>query len=257
MQFLRGLKYSLTGTPVDVALAGVPIERLNLDTRVALRANDLRVRRFEIPAALIAAPGTGWLIVGDDQTLDPEIAAVLQDVAPESHAVTVYDHAPYRVYHFDLADRLLARAQQATQTAQIGADVSPLPDQRRTVNLPVSFGQAAELLGYHLTREDGEMKLMTYWRAGETHGEPLRLFVHALGPDGSIVAQDDRLDAPSGDWQRGDLIVQINRLPLIASTEDVIWEVGLYNPELGERKPVVVAGQAVDQRLFLQPEGQP
>ena len=155
VQFLRGLKYSLTGAPVDVALAGVPIERLNLDTRVALRANDLRLRRFETPAALIAAPGDSWLIVGDDQTLDPEIAAVLQDIVPEARAVTVYDHMPYRVYHFDLAERLLARAQQATQMAQVGPGISPLPDQRRTVNLPVPFGQAAELLGYHLTREDG------------------------------------------------------------------------------------------------------
>ena len=36
-----------------------------------------------------------------------------------------------------------------------------------------------------------------------------------------------------------------------------MWEVGLYNPESGERKPVVIDGQAVDQRLILQPEAQP
>jgi hypothetical protein len=77
------------------------------------------------------------------------------------------------------------------------------------------------------------------------------LFLHALGPDGSIMAQDDRLDAPSSDWRPGDVIVQINRLPQI-DVNDVALEIGLYDPETGERVPVVSDGQPIDQRLLLQ-----
>jgi MFS family permease len=256
VQFMRGFKYSLTGAPVDVVLAGVPLERLDLDTRLALRANDLRVRRIATPDALIAPPRDSWLIIADNQTLAPELAPVLQAVDPAARASTLYDHVPYQVYHFDLAEQILAHLDQTTQVAQVGPGVRPPPEQRRTVNLPAQFGAAAELLGYRLLVENTGTKLMTYWRAGEESGGLLRLFVHALGPDGSIVAQDDRLDAPSRDWRRGDLIVQINRLPY-AEVTDVIWEVGLYNPESGERVPVVSDGHPIDQRLLLQPEAGP
>ncbi len=250
VQFVRGIKYSLTGAPVDVVLAGVPLERLDLETRVALRANDLRVRRFDTPAAFIAVAGENWFIIGDHQPFDPELAALLQDVAPYATAVTLYDHDPYRVYHFDLAARIVAHAKQLNQVAHVGPGVVPSPDQRRSLNLPIQFGQATTLLGYQLSQENGETKLSTYWQAGQVHGEPLRMFVHALGPDGSIVAQDDRLDAPSRDWQPGDVIVQINRLPQIDGSE-VQLEIGLYNPETGERVPVIRDGQTVDQRLLL------
>ena len=71
------------------------------------------------------------------------------------------------------------------------------------------------------------------------------------------MAQDDRLDAPSGSWRPGDIIVQINRLPLPSESTNVEWEVGLYNSETGERVPVVLDGQVVDQRLLLEREAQP
>ncbi len=257
VQFVRGLKYSLGGGPVDVAIAGVPLERLDLDTRMALRSNDFQPRWFDARNAIIAAPGLTWFIVGDNQTWDAEFLPLMKDAAPYARAYTLYDHDPYRVYRLNLAEQLLARAQQDTQIARIGPGIIPPPDQSRVVSLPARFDDVAELLGYRLSVEGSEMKVVTYLRAGDKHIGPLRMFVHAFGPNGSIVAQDDRLDAPAGSWQPGDMIVQINRLPLTSVPDNAIWEVGLYNSETGGRVPVVLDGRVVDQRLLLEREAQP
>jgi len=78
----------------------------------------------------------------------------------------------------------------------------------------VKFGDTAELIGYQVSLAGKDLTLVTYWRAGDSVVTPLQLFVHVLGPDGSIVAQQDRLDASTFGWRPGDLIAQVNRLTL-------------------------------------------
>ena len=92
--------------------------------------------------------------------------------------------------------------------------------------------------------------MVTYWRAGGRIVTPLQLFVHAIGPDGQLVAQEDRLDASAFGWHPGDVIAQLNRMTLPAATS-VSIEVGLYDPGSGERLPVIVDGREVDRRLLL------
>ena len=87
----------------------------------------------------------------------------------------------------------------------------PALDAAHAVSLPVKFGDTAELIGYTLTPNDHGLTLVSYWRAGNQVVKPLQLFAHAIGPDGSIVAQEDRLDVPSFGWRAGDLIVQVNQ----------------------------------------------
>jgi hypothetical protein len=93
--------------------------------------------------------------------------------------------------------------------------------------------------------------VVTYWRAGEDIVTPLQLFVHAMGADGQIVAQDDHLDAPAFGWRAGDIIAQVNRLGLPPASGAVWIQVGLYNAETGARLPVIVDGHEVDSRLWL------
>ncbi|CAG0933012.1 hypothetical protein TFLX_02850 [Thermoflexales bacterium] len=59
------------------------------------------------------------------------------------------------------------------------------------------------------------LALVTYWRAGDQVVKPMQLFAHAIGPDGTIVAQADRLDVPAFGWRTGDLIAQVNQLQFV------------------------------------------
>ncbi|HLF26048.1 MAG TPA: hypothetical protein VJG32_06915 [Anaerolineae bacterium] len=144
------------------------------------------------------------------------------------------------LYHLNLAERIRATIAQSEQQAE-------------GVALPTQFGATAALLGYRVVTEAqaGEARLVTYWQAGAQVVTPLQLFVHAVAADGSIVAQEDRLDAPAYGWREGDLIAQVNRLALPDVSGPVWLQIGLYQPDSGERLPVRVEGRAVDQRLLL------
>ena len=117
--------------------------------------------------------------------------------------------------------------------------------------LPVRFGESADLIGYEAKRTGDQLTLITYWRVGDRSEAPLQLFAHALGADGSLVAQEDRLDVPAYGWRSGDLFAQINRLTLPDPTATVSVAVGFYEPDSGTRLPVLVNGARYDDRLWL------
>jgi hypothetical protein len=132
------------------------------------------------------------------------------------------------LYHFDLAQRLTP-----------------------TISLSAQFGDTAELLGYDVQPTDRDLKLITYWRAGDQVVTPLQMFVHVLGPNGSIVAQQDRLDVPAYGWHSGDVIAQIHHVDLPAGIQAFQIAIGLYNPATSERLPVTVDGQPASDHLLL------
>jgi hypothetical protein len=65
----------------------------------------------------------------------------------------------------------------------------------------------------------------------------LNHFTHVLYPDGTIFLQQDRLDAPSWDWQTGDTVVQIHQfaIPPDAPAGQYAVVAGLYDRITGER----------------------
>ena len=82
------------------------------------------------------------------------------------------------------------------------------------------------------------------------------IFVHVLDEAGHAFAQDDRLDAPSWDWQTGDVLLQIH--PVIIPPETVPGSyqtiVGLYDRLSGDRRRVInAAGAAGDTFAFVPP----
>ena len=131
----------------------------------------------------------------------------------------------------------------------------------------VDFGGALQLVGYDLltpTVTPGEMvELVTLWQV--TNPQPLWpqnlsdasedfvLFTHALDAAGSIVGQEDRLDAPAWDWQVGDAIAQIHRftLPPDLPAGTVALEVGAYRRADLVRLPVLVNGEVVGDAVLL------
>jgi hypothetical protein len=224
------------GSAVDLSLAGLQLDQIDPAVYRQFNSNDVRSRWFDATSSLIAAPNGSWLAIADDQPLAPELAALLADKQPITRAVTLDDHRPYALYQFDLGQRLSTAAQHSLQTTTVG-------------NLPIKFDNAVELIGYQLNEQDSGLTLVTYWRAGDRAIAPLQMFVHVLGRDGSIVAQQDRLDVPAEGWHAGDVFVQVHHLDRPEQAASVA--IGLYQPATGQRLPVVVNAREVDQRLIL------
>jgi hypothetical protein len=226
------------GKPANLSLAGLQIDQIDPETFRLFGTNDVRLRWFDATSSLIAAPGEIWIAIADDQPLAPELKPLFGSVEPITRTKLTDEDRTYALYHFDLASRLAEAAQQVAQNA--GA-----------VILPVKFGDTAELLGYSLKQNGQGLTLITYWRAGDQIVTPLQMFVHVLGPDGSIMAQQDRLDVPAFGWHSGDTIAQVQRINLPPEIQSPEVGIGLYNPATNTRLPVTVAGQPADDRLLL------
>ncbi|MDT8305427.1 MAG: hypothetical protein RRC07_05780, partial [Anaerolineae bacterium] len=64
-------------------------------------------------------------------------------------------------------------------------------------------------------------------------------FTHVMAPDGTILAQQDAIAAPSWDWEAGDIVVQIHQIPVAAGSAPGEYEtrVGLYDRQSQGRLP--------------------
>ncbi len=220
------------GPAANLSLAGLQIDQIDTTTYGQFNTNDVRPRWFDATGALIAAPGESWLALADDQALPPEFQGFFKGEAPRVRAKLTDEDRSYALYHFDLGQRLIDAAQQT-----------------HSVSGPVTFEDTATLIGYQINRAGAELTLLTYWRAGDHIVTPLQMFVHAVGADGAIVAQADRLDAAPFGWQPGDVVAQIQRLTLPSDQPPSI-EIGLYNPDSGARLPILIDGQSAE-RLVL------
>jgi hypothetical protein len=246
------------GVPADLSLAGLQVDQIDPDTFGQFGTNDLRLRWFDATTSLIASPDPTWVAVTDNQPIAKEFQTLFDGVAPTAQARTTYEDRSYKLYHFDLGTRLLVAAQQAEQSAAWSEGVYPDPASMTFTKLPASFDRTAELIGYHVVTasQSSNLTVVTYWRAGDQAVAPLQLFVHALGPDGQVAAQEDRLDAQVYGWRVGDVIAQISHLKFAQPPQpgQAYWlEVGLYHSDTGERVPVVINDHAVGQRLLLKP----
>jgi hypothetical protein len=230
------------GPAADLSLAGVQLDQIDPVTYQQFATNDVRPRWFDATSSIIAAPGETWLAIADNQPVAPELAALFADAQPITRAVTADDQHPYALYHLDVSQRLLSTAQRSENTTALG-------------NLPIQFGDSAELIGYQLDEQADGLTLITYWRAGDHVAAPLQMFVHVLGADGSIVAQQDRLDVPADGWRSGDVFAQVQHLDRPSNVASIA--IGLYRPDTGQRLPVIVDGREVDQRLVLKTLGHP
>ena len=74
------------------------------------------------------------------------------------------------------------------------------------------------------------------------------LFTHVLDQSGEILAQQDRIDAPSASWRAGDLVLQVHQIWVPEETGPGEYKtvVGLYDRQSGERLPRLATGAAAD-----------
>jgi 4-amino-4-deoxy-L-arabinose transferase-like glycosyltransferase len=118
------------------------------------------------------------------------------------------------------------------------------------LNNPVQPGETAELL--------------TIWQVQEpTRVGPIvppafttdaTMFTQILAKDGRPLAQRDSLEAPSWDWQPGDIILQIHPILIPADTSPGSYPaiVGIYDRTSGVRLPLLdELGTAVDDKITV------
>lgn len=123
----------------------------------------------------------------------------------------------------------------------------------------VLFGDAVELLGYELQRDNAGWQLDLLWSADTQPPAGVRYFVHVVDASEAIIAQQDgALAALPGQsessWRAGDVVRQRIHLNPPQSTEAarLAVYVGLYTPD-GQRLPLTVGGQPVPDGRYPLP----
>ncbi|MEA3309586.1 MAG: hypothetical protein U9Q70_08770 [Chloroflexota bacterium] len=127
-------------------------------------------------------------------------------------------------------------------------------------SLQLTFGEDIQLVGYDAPARaaPGDTVLIAlYWRARVAIPTDYKVFIHLLGDDGEVLAQDDARPAhwtyPTTEWQPGEYIRDEHLLHLPPATPRGDWRltVGIYAAETGERLPV----RDADGGLWLEKRG--
>ncbi len=75
---------------------------------------------------------------------------------------------------------------------------------------------------------------MSYWEVAQATDLPLKLFVHALDANGTLVSQWDGLSIDPTALQPGDRFLQFHQLP-VPSTDPARLVLGVYDGDTLER----------------------
>ena len=157
-----------------------------------------------------------------------------------------------------LSQSLSLRASDANRPLDIYQVKAPeaLLTYFETVPTTIVGDDVAELLGYDLqtpTVQPGELvRLATLWRVYQPLPEAV-LFTHMLAPDGTPLAQADRLNAPSYAWQAGDRFVQLHELKVPQGTAVGSYPliIGLYLRSTLQRLPISTNNGLISDHLPL------
>ena len=163
---------------------------------MSLRRRDLALRWFDARRALlIPLEPTARLIASSSAPLDSYFAGLPGLHRRERVTLRADDLAPFFVVYDWEPQVTLAALRERAQ------------------DVPVDFGGALQFLGYDLrtpaVAPGGTVELVTLWRVTDPQllwpqdlsdaNAELVLFTHALDATGTIVGQEDRLDAPAWD----------------------------------------------------------
>ncbi len=192
----------------------------------------LPVARFDVHLALAEA----YAQMGRD--VDAASQLVLASVVRPDNECAIADL-------MEAGDELLSPLDLCLEDAQLG-DVLSISGHR---------------LSPRVARADDTIHITIWWRTLATMDTDYTAFIHVLGPDGRVLAQEDRLlqDGPrrTSKWEVEEVVTDEYELRLPSDTEagEYAVKVGVYNWETGQRLPVWDdAGQRLpDDALDLQP----
>ncbi len=142
------------------------------------------------------------------------------------------------------------------------------PERRYTLppldaTLNARLGEAAVLAGANwrpaMLSPGDDLDVTLVWRSEAETATSYRVFLHLLGPEGSVVSQSDGEPAgwtrPTSGWLPGEIVLDERRLVLPAelSAGDYTLLAGLYDAQTGARLPLPDGGDAVTLTRFTYP----
>ena len=239
MTAMRYLNEHDTGATAVSTITPAPFHSPAL-AQMTLHKPDIALRWFDARASLIwpDAPHSTLIIPGFTP-IAPALRGYLTDTAVISQSLPLRPtdaDRPLDIYHIISTDAL-----------QTHFTASP------TI---VVAEQAAELLGYDLQtptiQAGGTVRLTILWRVKQPLPEAI-LFTHLLNPDGTPLAQADRLDAPAYAWQPDDLFVQLHEFIIPEGTAAGVYPltIGFYMPSTGQRLPLSLNDVPLDDHFQL------
>ena len=125
------------------------------------------------------------------------------------------------------------------------------------------LGDTFHLTGYDLSVEElgpgVQADLRLYWEAEQEADRNWKVFLHVLGPDGTIYAQADAepqgFSRPTQTWRAGEVVPDDYQFEIAADAPEGVYTViiGMYDGETMERLPVTigVGGKASGDQITL------
>jgi 4-amino-4-deoxy-L-arabinose transferase-like glycosyltransferase len=245
-----------------------------------MERSDLSLRWVDGRGALVFPDAPSRLVVKALAPLDSELERVIKPpyarLIEERHLRSDDLNPGFSVYEWDSVSALEAlRALAVRQPAGwSNSSIFPVDDPQslyQPLDLPANLGGVVALEGYELSAQavapGDTITLVTYWRVLSVPDVDLDvvLFTHLLSPSGdpSIIAQQDRLDAPAWNWKTGEVFAQVHRLTIDqVPSGHYLLEVGAYtrgipspiepNPPAA-RLPLYIDGQSASDRILLSP----
>jgi hypothetical protein len=152
---------------------------------------------------------------------------------------------------------MLAAGKTLTITVSAGTS-EPIPLEVNLNNM--IFLESVELQSVRYMPGD-TINLSLRWRALQPVAESYTVFLHLVGPSGTLVAQEDREPRmgsesfPTNSWTPGVIVVDNHSvgIPPNAVSGDYQLRAGMYLSSIGQRLPVLDAGQTAhsDNSILL------
>ena len=199
------------GESVPIALAGVQLDELDRADHALLNSNNLVPRWFDGTTSLqLPTQEVSWLAIGADVILPPNLATIMMD-----RFTVVASNERYTLYHGRFEPALVETA---------------------AVRFANETGLAALLSPTAITLQGNQLSVTTRWQQ-HNEPQPIKIFLHLVGPDETIVAQWDGFGAAWEGWREGDMLIQNHQLTLpttLVAGRYRLWA-GLYHPATGQR----------------------
>jgi hypothetical protein len=264
-----------TGPPVDVALSGLQVDELTLETFAAFGSNDVRLHWFDARTSFVIPSQPGWTaVLGADDFLRNQV--FYEKPGFPGRPCTTTAGQTCQLYPPDPAAHAAAVARIEDLSVASQAWHSPIlvpssEEQSSPLPLPANLGNQLQFLGYEPLPHTSTLphshppqsaicdpqssicNILTAWRVAAPPDGPRAIFVHLLTSDGQVAAQWDGLDVPVEGWREGDIVFQAVSLELPAGLPPGrYWlQTGVYNPVTMGRLPVLVDGAFIADRILL------
>ena len=198
------------GQPAILLLAGLQMDEIEGDDYALLETNDVSGRWFDLSQSLIIPEEDNiWLARRLDQALPDQLSPYLTGRIEPIVSSAEYELARYEspvLVGDELAEFASVDGRVLLRQAEINDGDQP------------------------------DISLVTTWdQLGDPR--PLKIFIHATGPAGQLVAQWDGLGTNWQGWLSGDTLVQLHTLTLPEDMpiDSIQFEVGVYDSQTGQR----------------------